>query len=286
MPGPIQVSLEREPSFFAAARQEGGRHHTACVRDLQSGRVVAMGSRSVHELFVNGQRQHVGYLSQLRIAAEHRGHSRQLLRMGFDLLRQTHAADEAPFDITTVVAHNKVARRILEAGLPGLPCYTPVDRILTMLLSTTSMVRHAPHLPSVPITAGGASGLQFVAAKVPVVGVWDQRAFKQIVVRGYSPWLRRCRWLLRLPPVGTVLPLAYLTLGGRENIDLDGAWAAAREAGCRWLAVGFSVRHPLAEFVRHRYRPRVYESILYVVHEPDTTVKLDGRIPHVEVALL
>ena len=285
MPGPIQLSLEREPNFFAATRAEGGRHYTVALRGRQTGQLAAMGSRSVHELFVNGQPQHVGYLSQLRIASEHRGHSRQLLRMGFDLLRQTHAADEVSFDITTVVADNKVARRILEAGVPGLPCYTPVDRILTMLLSTTGRMGQASRLPS-PITAGGAAGLQFATAKIPVEGVWDQRAFKQLVVRGYSPWLRWSRWFLRLPPVGTVLPVAYLTLAGRQDIDLDETRAAAREAGCRWLALGFSARHPWAEFVRCRYRPRVYESILYVVHEPGTTVKLDGRIPHVEVALL
>src|SRR5271157_2608270 len=33
MPGPIKVSLEREPEFFAVARQEGGRHDTVVIRD-------------------------------------------------------------------------------------------------------------------------------------------------------------------------------------------------------------------------------------------------------------
>ena len=286
MPGPIQISLEREPNFFAAARQKGGRHYTACVRDRQTGVLAAMGSRSVHELFVNGQPQRVGYLSQLRIAPEHRHHTRQLLRLGFDLLRQTHAADEAPFDITTIVADNTVARRLLEAGLPGLPRYQPVDRILTLLVPTSRIVGQAPRLPRVPVTAGGAPALQFAPIDMPVCGIWDQRAFKQITVRGYSPWLRRCRWLLRLPPVGTVLPVAYWSPSVLADDDLDAALAAARAQGCRWRAFGLSARHPLVEGVCRRYRPRVYASVLYVVHEPGATVGLDGRIAQVEVALL
>jgi len=57
MPGPIEVSLERESDFFAAARQEGGRHHTVAIRDRLTGRLAAMGSRSVYEMFVDGQPQ-------------------------------------------------------------------------------------------------------------------------------------------------------------------------------------------------------------------------------------
>ncbi|HUJ71986.1 MAG TPA: hypothetical protein VLZ30_07060 [Verrucomicrobiae bacterium] len=283
MPGPIQITLEREPDFFAATQQEGGRYYTAAIRDRQTGQLVAMGSRSVRKLFVNGHPRRIGYLSQLRIAPEHRRHSRQFLRMGFDLLRQTHAEDEMPFDITTIVADNEVARRLLEAGLPGLPRYTPVERILTMLLPVRGPASRAPSLPG---TTGGAPILQFAPVEIPCSGVWDQRMFKQIVVRGYSPWLRRCRWLWRLPAVGTVLPVAYWSCPSLTNDDLDAARAAAREKGCRWLAFGLSERHSLVDVVRRRYRPRVYKSILYVVHEPDTTVELDGRIAHVEVALL
>lgn len=260
MPGPIQVSLEREPSFFAAARAEGGRQYTVAIRDQQTGQLAAMGGRSVQKVFVNGNPEHVGYLSQLRIAPEHRRHSRQLLRMGFDLLRQTRTEDEAPFDITTIVTDNDVARRLLEAGLPALPRYTPVDRILTMLLPVRGKVRPA----------------------VAPYQVLDQRAFKQIVVRGYSSWLRRCRWLLRLPPVGAVLPVACVVNFDGDLKRLDAT--LTQPTDCRWLALGLPASSPLAPVVRGRYRPRVYESILYVVHEPGLPV--DVRDVRVEVAWL
>ena len=123
--------------------------------------------------------------------------------------------------------------------------------------------------------------------------IWDQRKFKQVVVRGYSRAMERWRWLLRLPAVGTALPLVYLSHFAVPAHDpnvcvelVDTGLAAARAMGCRWLVLGLTARHPLAPVVQWRYRPRRYESRLYVVHEPGTRVQLDGRIPHVEVALL
>lgn len=275
MPGTIRLSLEREPSFFGAARSEGGRHHTVCARDRHSGRLIAMATRAVRRLYVNGQPEWVGYLSQLRIADGYRHLARSLTRRGFQLLRETRAADETTFDITTIVDDNEPARRLLEAGLPGLPRYTTIGRIVTLLISSKQIVGQAPRLAS-PDPADGAPTLQFSTVNL-LPGIWDQRAFKQVVVRGYSPWLQRLRWLTGLPPVGSVLPIAYWTAHARE-------WEIP--ADCRWLVLGLSDRHPLLPALRQRYRPREYVSRLYVVHDPSTTVDLDDRIPHVEVSLL
>ena len=229
MGGAIRLTLEREPSFFASVRREGSRHYTICVRD--AGKIVAMASRTV---WPTG----VGYLHQLRIAPSYRHLTRQFLRIGFRMLRETHAADEAPYDVTTIVSDNHIARRVLEAGLPGMPTYRSIEKILTIL-----------------VPAGRRSG-----------NAIDQRAYKQIVVRGYSPALSRWRWLLRLPPVGTVLPIVYIMNFNGDLDQLEGA-----PAGCRWLALGLPSSHPLVPVVKRRYGSRVYESTLYVVHEPGQT---------------
>ncbi|MBZ0088884.1 MAG: hypothetical protein K8H90_00750, partial [Thermoanaerobaculia bacterium] len=42
---------------------------------------------------------------------------------------------ELDFDFTTILADNRVARRLLEAGLASLPCYLPVAELLTLTLS-------------------------------------------------------------------------------------------------------------------------------------------------------
>lgn len=305
MDGSVRLTLEREPSFFGTAHVEGERHHTIYARE--AGKIVAMASRNVHTLFVNGTPTRIGYLSQLRIATSHRQHTRQFLRTGFAMLHETHAADEAPFDITTIITDNSIARRLLEAGLPNLPHYQFVDRILTMLLPVGRGREQLPRAMSVSVPTGYP--YQFSSVVPPmslpmvqverqgrVVGsaiIWDQRKFKQVVVRGYSRAMERWRWLLRLPAVGTALPLVYLSHFAVPAHDpnvcvelVDTGLAAARAMGCRWLVLGLTARHPLAPVVQWRYRPRRYESRLYVVHEPGTRVQLDGRIPHVEVALL
>lgn len=274
MPGPVRVAFEREPDYFAAARAEGGIHHTVCARDSATGRIVAMASRCVRELYVNGRPRRVGYLGQLRIDPGCRMLTRPLLRRGFALLQQTHAHDEEPFDITTIVAGNHPARRLLLAGLPGTPRYTRIGDITTLLIPAD---RARP--PGSPILrelwSNPPSEPRQFQPVTPTPPLWDQRSFRQLVVRGYAPWLRWLRWPLRLPPTGSVLPVAYLT-GRPDQIPED----------CRWLLLGLSDRHPLLPRLRHLCRWRTYRSTLYVVHPPGATVELDDRIPHAEVALL
>jgi hypothetical protein len=125
MAGRIAVSLEREPSYFRAAAVEGPFHQVAVGRDEATGEVVGMGSRSVRPVFLNGQVREIGYLSQLRVL--HRPGkplfvSRGLAR-GFGFLRELHRDGRTPFYLTSIVADNLPARRLLTAGLVGYPRY-------------------------------------------------------------------------------------------------------------------------------------------------------------------
>jgi hypothetical protein len=333
MDGRVRISLEREPSFFRAAEIEGDRHYTAVARSPVSGEIFGMCSRSVREVYVDGELRRLGYLSQLRVSPTRGKSGRTLLRYGFDYLRSTHRTDELPFDVTTVIADNVRARRLLEAGLPNLPSYRRLESLLTFLLpaprgrgrSAQSVeagsprlarsildclqrnarrFQFAPHWTERNVCIGGLRWEDFVVAMKGgrVVGCaarWDQRAFKQAVVRGYDPALRRWRPLLNLfgaglPPVGGVLPFGFVSHLAVDEDDPDifsdligVARSGAGREGCRWLALGLAARHPLAEQVRRQFRgTREYESILYLVHEPGSEVALDGRVPHLEVAVL
>src|SRR5438093_4365727 len=65
MPGRISVSLEREPSYFAAAAIEGPEHQTIVA--IEGDRVICAGSISARQRFINGQPMRVGYLGGLRM---------------------------------------------------------------------------------------------------------------------------------------------------------------------------------------------------------------------------
>ncbi len=333
MPGNIRISLEREPDFFRAAKLESELHHVAVARDIVTGEPFAMCSRSVRQRFVNGSPRKVGYLSQLRIAGQSRVSRRSLLRTGFEWLRRTRQSDEADFDITTIIEDNVTARRLLTAQLPGLPVYRELESISTMLVpiqrARVSRVvriiqgepallpsivetlrrfnsRHqfAPCWESSDLLSEHGPGLEkFLVALsgdrvLGCVAFWDQRGFKQAVVRGYAMGLRYSRWILnalgaRLPPRGGVLAMAFSSHLAVEEDDpevftalMGAALNFARgHSSCRWLVLALASRHPLISALR-RFRPREYKSLLYLVHSSGQAAQLDARIPHVEVALL
>src|ERR1700731_2536706 len=58
--GQISMSLEREPNYFADAETPGETKQTIVARNGQQ--VISMGSCSIRDRFVNGERRRVGYL--------------------------------------------------------------------------------------------------------------------------------------------------------------------------------------------------------------------------------
>src|SRR5438128_9929998 len=86
MPGRIAVSFRREPSYFAAAEVDGRFRQVVAARDMETGRIVGFGSRSVTQRYVNGLPTPIGYLSSLRLVMEHR--NRGLLARGYPYCRR------------------------------------------------------------------------------------------------------------------------------------------------------------------------------------------------------
>lgn len=342
--GRVRLSLEREPDARLAAGVEGHRHYTLVTRDPVTGRVVGLGSRAVRRVWINGEPRWLGYLGQLRRDPGLVGKVR-LLATGFSAMDRTHLSDELPYDLTSIVSDNHSARRLLERGLPGLPCYRPVDELTTVLLNVGSGWRgSAPAkvlrgsqrlLPPIVdclqrnqrryqfapvwcdkdlksgIRTRGQVPEDFLAVEerdrvVACLAIWDQRAFKQVIVRGYAPGLLRWRLMInvgltlagrpRLPRPGRKLNFAYLSHmavdGDRPELLLvliRGALAAARRIGLDHLVIGLATRNPMLPSVLCHFSGRSYRSILYVVHrrEAETEVRiLDGRISHVEVATI
>jgi hypothetical protein len=130
LPGNIAVTLEREPDYFAAIGLEGEFHQTPVAQDARSGDVVGMGSRSVRLLWVNGEPQPVGYMSQLRVDLSRQWglSTPHLLRGAFDFYRQLHADAQAPFYLVSITDGNAVAERLLTSGRDPLPILHSIGR--------------------------------------------------------------------------------------------------------------------------------------------------------------
>jgi len=236
MDGSIRVAFEREPSYFGAARVQGRFCQVILGRDADTGEPVAVGSRTIKPVFVNGQPRDVGYLSDLRVRAAYRG--RSVLARGYRLLRELHGDGRADLYYTVIAADNARALGTIASGRAGLPAYRdlgsfrspainlgrrkpPLEAGVDLVAGTPALLdgivdclnEHGRAKQFAPVYArddfecpGRFPGFRvedFVAARrggrvVGTIGRWDQRDFKQTRVVGYRGPLRLLRPIVNL----------------------------------------------------------------------------------------
>lgn len=132
--------------------------------------------------------------------------------------------------------------------------------------------------------------------------IWDQRGFKQAIVRGYSQRLARWRRVVNLagswrdvpalPAIGRPLPFVYLSHVAIDDDRPDVTAALVSEArrrlpaGVSYMVTAFAEGSPM---LLAAGRHRTYRSTLYLACWPDgqrLVESLDARLPHPEVAIL
>ncbi len=239
MEGRIQVSLEHAPDPFAADFGLSD-NHVAILARHRDGPAVGYCQRTTWDAFVNGTPADLPYLGALRVARAHRNRIR-VLRGGFQALRAAERPDETGFALTSIAEDNAPARRVLTAGIDGLPRYTELGRFVTLFLRARpgripaglrqGRAEDLPYIADVLNRAGkgrnftpvwsaerlatlSASGLRpedFLLAEpageiAGCVAVWDQSSRRQAVVRGYSGALKRIRPLANAVAPVTGLP--------------------------------------------------------------------------------
>jgi hypothetical protein len=132
MEGAISVTFHREPSWFAGAVVDGRFRQVLACRDLQTGRIIGFGCRSVRDVYVNGQPAAVGYLSSLRVLPEYRNLG--LVARGYATFRKLHGDGRVPFYLTTIANGNRTALKILTSRRAGLPTYHPAGTYQTIVI--------------------------------------------------------------------------------------------------------------------------------------------------------
>jgi hypothetical protein len=136
--------------------------------------------------------------------------------------------------------------------------------------------------------------------------LWDQRSFKQIVIRGYS---RRLSFVLpllnwgaslfgspRLPAVGSTLAHGFLSplAVAPEEVQclpalVELSFLAAASRGLEFLTLGFSANDPRLAIVRKKFGCREYKSRFFQVRWRDQNLEepvLNNDLIFPEVALL
>lgn len=339
--GQVSLSLEREPDSRLAAKIEGDTHESLVARERRSGLVAGIAARSIRAAFVNGAPSRVAYLGQLRIDARFR-RSRGLLEAGFDVCRRSHGG---LLHLAAIVEDNAPARRLLARRLPGWPRFDVIDTLVTVAIPVrfagamaaagvelrpgsrerrddilACLARNGRRYQFYPEWTRehfdgprlrGLRDRDFIVGlsggrTIGCLAVWDQRGFKQAVVRGYSPALGRSRWLVnllspllrtpRLPGVGRPLAFAYLSHAAADEDDertlislVAAACVDARARGLEYVAIGLPARSPALAAVTRTFAHRCYRSLVYLVTWPEgeaLATSLDGRPANPEIALL
>jgi hypothetical protein len=252
MPTWVEMTMEREPSFFAGKDIAG--HDWAVIAEEQ-GNVIGMYTASVLPVHVDGRPERLGYLGGLRINPEHRRRIRHLREGYASICPLAPVTGSLPWWFTVVAAENSVARRLLEGGVPGLPSYEPQGDYVTFALPSSRGKRRnlwrracesdiatmvafhnmqASHFQCAPVlddTLVRRIGIEhFVVYELRgnidgVAALWDQRAFKQIIARRYRT------------PLGAVKPLYNVFAKLSRRIPLPREGHALDQTSLAFLAL-------------------------------------------------
>ena len=265
LPGWISLTYQREPDYLLGTTLEGPLQQTVLARTADDGILVGTFSRSERLAFVNGTPRPLGYLGLLRMHDRFRGRTRYL-REGYEACRRfLHDPARTPYYVTSIIEGNATARRVLEAGLPGLPTYRPWQAFSTLALpcgrrpvrmpAGTRIVPGSPELLgdiaaclqrnyaryslapcwtaddlASPERCRGLQAQDFHVALrgdrvVGCLALWDQRAFKQHVVHGYAPGV--ARWRVPINLTARLLSLPHLPEQGAALAEAALAHAAS-----------------------------------------------------------
>lgn len=297
MDGALRIGFSREPSYFKCRAPIGDEEETLVAR--RDGKLLSVGSWSEREVWLNGERKLIGYLHGLRMVPGTEG-SMRLLREGYASLASHTSHSEAVGWFTSVAADNVRARRVLESRASGLPRYERIGEYRTQIFPVQCRGEFIP-IGSVDSTEeinqflnqeGARYDLAltwseerwqalaragFTPVNVMVIrrrgrivaaaGIWDQTAWKQVVIHQYPRWVSWLRPVIglsaaclnkpSLPLAGVAVPIAsifpFAVEQGFEGV-LPELWQGlegmARHRRVSWLALGLGTDDLIWQHIR------------------------------------
>jgi hypothetical protein len=175
IPGKISVSFEREPNYFIGTNLGNSLHQTVVARDGSGAEIIAMGSRSIREVYINGTVKSVGYLSDLRIRKGYRIMRRALSR-ALAYFYDLHQDGHVPFYLSSIIEDNLSARRLFSVGLPGFPKFQEYTRLYTLAIYCRRKRRSLPLPSGLRFTRGNSAHINEIVACLQRNGVRYQFA--------------------------------------------------------------------------------------------------------------
>ena len=336
----VSLAFEREPSYFSGEDLMGRSYCVVAHNEDDHKEFMGMYSCAFIPVRVNGKAETAGYLGGLRIAAPYRNKFRYV-KNGYDSITRI-VPDKSTTEVwfTSIANDNNRARKLLESGLKGLPGYFPVGNMKTIAISTrqarnnhilqqvtaddidelisfyhkqTANYQFAPVLTEnwlsklcgdKGLTLGDFYVVRSNGIIVGCLALWDQRGFKQVVIKDYRFPLNKLRTVynifsylrkqMTLPEIGKKLEQVYISFVAftRESSDLvvpalQDALYKIGNRGAEMAVLGLSVENPLVKNIESGFRIQVYETCIEMVKwNPAQAVSLASNNVQPEIAIL
>jgi hypothetical protein len=306
MPAWVNISLEREPSFFAG-KNPVTQEFAVIARSNNA--LVGMYTYAIQQVYCNEHASSLGYLGGLRVHKSYRNQLR-VLKGGFASIDYLMPPSKNTFYFTSVGSENVKARRLLEAGVSGLPKYLLAGEIVTFALSITQgkastngwRVLTEEDIPAV-LAFHAQQAIQYQFSPVlnehiiryiglnnfwihydngieACAAIWDQSAYKQIVARQYRFPIDVLRPLYNiyarftkrpcLPAVGTQISCCYFAYAAFSNNVLHKGLELIKDllryCYTESAIIGFHANHPMIKICQS-LNALSYKTRIYVVGE-------------------
>jgi hypothetical protein len=339
LPGAVSLAFEREPNYFLANSTMGAAQ-VLVAREVRTQQVVALAARSERAMFLNGHPEVLGYLGQARLsgrpspfvisrgfrflkglhdAGRARGYITTIVEENYaarQLLVEKPLPHVPPYQFvdrlhTLAILTRQIKRfdsRAADVQVLGAR-REDLGEIVAFVRRVGARRQFFPAYTEADFEGEATRGFKvedFLIARrggeiCGVIGLWNQKGFKQSRVHGYGVPLKYLRpaWnivarLSRmpiLPAPGAALRFSYASFAcveGDEARVLQVLVAAllrrARSRGDAFLLLGLCERDPLLHTAQ-QFAHIAYTSLLYCVSW-DSFPAQDGRPAFVEIAAL
>tara|TARA_Y100000310_G_scaffold78020_1_gene74598 strand:+ start:9153 stop:10226 length:1074 start_codon:yes stop_codon:yes gene_type:complete len=326
----IKLVNSTRPSFFNAIEAFGESNYVVGVRESSTNNLIGFGSVNLQKRYFDGEIHSIGYMSHTRIKPEHRG--KGITSKAFSYLKKNQDKFGADFFITSIASDNKLALKIFTNKRKDYPYFFPLGEIFTKIIKlkkkkvpilqyNVSSLRddHVTEVISFLNQAGKEKDLfpkykslkneylnisDFVIVRkkdelVGVCAIWDQRKFKQIIVKKYGGKLKIIDKILRsfslsyLPEVDKPLPLIYvshLCIKGNNSDILHSMINFIQNKDINpntYMCFGIDVKDPL-KIALKKYHGKSYKTKLFMISWDDLSAiaaESRKRVFYPEIAL-
>jgi hypothetical protein len=256
MRGGVDILYTKNPSFIRANNVKGYKVQTI-IAEIDN-EIVAVGTRSLSNNYINGKPDVLGYLSDLRISKK-RPFKKSFLADFYSAFYDLIGGKEANIHITTILEDNKMAKAALtwRAKHSSIPNYYNAGLINTYFIfplfkkRTTGKYKIKPYedrdLESIleflnkegskkqffPIVSedyfndlSEFSVQDFLIAYyggriVGIMAKWKQNAFKQVIINSFKNKFKLLKYLPFFPKEKEEIPLVYVSFAAVKNDKAD-----------------------------------------------------------------